>query len=162
MIGHSRGGGICAIKASENKQIKGLITWAGVSNFKIRFNENSEEFDEWKDKGVKYVENKRTKQQMPHFFQFYLDFKKNEERFNIKTAVKNLKIPFLVIHGDNDSSVLPFEGDDLHSWNKNSKFFSVINGNHTFSSKHPWESIKLPKELKAVTEASIRFIKSCI
>ena len=26
---------------------------------------------EWKDKGVKYVENKRTKQQMPHHYQFY-------------------------------------------------------------------------------------------
>jgi pimeloyl-ACP methyl ester carboxylesterase len=162
LIGHSRGGGICAIKASENKQIKGLITWAGVSNFKIRFNENSEEFDEWKDKGVKYVENKRTKQQMPHFFQFYHDFKKNEERFNIKNAVKNLKIPFLVVHGDKDSSVLPFEGDDLHSWSKSSTFFSVSNGNHTFSSKHPWKKKKLPKELKAVTEATISFIKNCV
>ena len=162
LIGHSRGGGICAIKASENKQIKGLITWAGVSNFKIRFNENSEEFDEWKDKGVKYVENKRTKQQMPHFFQFYHDFKKNEERFNIKNAVKNLKIPFLVVHGDKDSSVLPSEGDDLHSWSKNSTFFGISNGNHTFSSKHPWKKKKLPKELKAVTEATISFIKNCV
>tara|TARA_B100000780_G_scaffold102496_1_gene71670 strand:- start:2637 stop:3488 length:852 start_codon:yes stop_codon:yes gene_type:complete len=162
LIGHSRGAGICAIKASENKRIKGLITWAGVSDFKIRFNEGSKEFNEWKENGVKYVENKRTKQQMPHFFQFYLDFKKNEERFNIKQAVQKLKIPFLVIHGDNDNSVLPFEGDDLHSWGKNSKFFSLKNGNHTFSSKHPWEEKKLPKELKAATEASISFIKSCI
>ena len=162
LIGHSRGGGLCAIKASENKQIKGLITWAGVSNFKIRFNEGSQEFKEWKDKGVKYVENKRTKQQMPHFFQFYLDFKKNEERFNIKTAVKNLKIPFLVIHGDNDKSVLQNEGRDLHSWNKNSKFFSVKNGTHTFSSMHPWQELKLPKGLQSVTETSINFIKSFI
>ena len=123
LIGHSRGGGLCAIKASENKQIKGLITWAGVSNFKIRFNEGSQEFKEWKDKGVKYVENKRTKQQMPHFFQFYLDFKENEKRFNIQSAIQSLKIPFLVIHGDNDKSVLQNEGRDLHSWNKNSKFF---------------------------------------
>ena len=99
---------------------------------------------------------------MPHFYQFYLDFKKNEKRYNIKTAVKNLKIPFLVVHGDNDKSVLPFEGSDLHSWNKNSKFLNIENGNHTFSSKHPWDGEKLPKELKAVTEASISFIKNCI
>ena len=162
LIGHSRGGGLCAIKASENKQIKGLITWAGVSNFKIRFNEGSEEFKEWKDKGVKYVENKRTKQQMPHFFQFYLDFKKNEKRFNIQSAVQSLKIPFLVIHGDNDKSVLQNEGRDLHSWNKNSKFFSVKNGTHTFSSMHPWQELKLPKGLQSVTETSINFIKSFI
>ena len=162
LIGHSRGGGLCAIKASENKQIKGLITWAGVSNFKIRFNEGSQEFKEWKDKGVKYVENKRTKQQMPHFFQFYLDFKENEKRFNIQSAVQSLKIPFLVIHGDNDKSVLQNEGRDLHSWNKNSKFFSVKNGTHTFSSMHPWQELKLPKGLQSVTETSINFIKSFI
>ena len=113
LIGHSRGGGICAIKASENKEIKGLISWAGVSNFKIRFNEESKEFIKWKESGVKYVENKRTKQQMPHFYQFYLDFKKNEDRYNIKTAVDNLKIPFLIIHGDNDNSVLPIRGEQL-------------------------------------------------
>lgn len=162
LIGHSRGGGLCAIKASENKQIKGLITWAGVSNFKIRFNEGSQEFKEWKDKGVKYVENKRTKQQMPHFFQFYLDFKENEKRFNIQSAVQSLKIPFLVIHGDNDKSVLQNEGRDLHSWNKNSKFFSVKNGTHTFSSMHPWQELKLPKGLQSVTETSINFIKGFI
>lgn len=162
LIGHSRGGGLCAIKASENKQIKGLITWAGVSNFKIRFNEGSQEFKEWKDKGVKYVENKRTKQQMPHFFQFYLDFKENEKRFNIQSAVQSLKIPFLVIHGDNDKSVLQNEGRDLHSWNKNSKFFSVKNGTHTFSSMHPWQELKLPKGLQLVTETSINFIKGFI
>lgn len=162
LIGHSRGGGLCAIKASENKQIKGLITWAGVSNFKIRFNEGSQEFKEWKDKGVKYVENKRTKQQMPHFFQFFLDFKENEKRFNIQSAIQSLKIPFLVIHGDNDKSVLQNEGRDLHSWNKNSKFFSVKNGTHTFSSMHPWQELKLPKGLQLVTETSINFIKGFI
>lgn len=162
LIGHSRGGGLCAIKASENKQIKGLITWAGVSNFKIRFNEGSQEFKEWKDKGVKYVENKRTKQQMPHFFQFFLDFKENEKRFNIQSAIQSLKIPFLVIHGDNDKSVLQNEGRDLHSWNKNSKFFSLKNGTHTFSSMHPWQELKLPKGLQLVTETSINFIKSFI
>ena len=162
LIGHSRGGGLCAIKASENKQIKGLITWAGVSNFKIRFKEGSQEFKEWKDKGVKYVQNKRTKQQMPHFFQFYLDFKKNEKRFNIQSAVQNLKIPFLVIHGDNDKSVLQNEGRDLHSWNKNSEFFSVKNGNHTFCSKHPWQEKELPKELKVVTKITMSFINKCV
>ena len=39
LIGHSRGGGSALIKASENPKIKKIITWAGVSDFKIRFNE---------------------------------------------------------------------------------------------------------------------------
>ena len=49
-----------------------------------------------------------------------------KERFNIKLAVESLKIPFLVIHGENDHSVLPFEGNDLNSWAKNSEFFKNL------------------------------------
>ena len=85
LIGHSRGGGSVLIKASENSLVKSVITWAGVSDFKIRFKENTLGWKDWKEKGVMYVENQRTKQSMPHFFQFYEDFKKNEDRFNIKS-----------------------------------------------------------------------------
>jgi pimeloyl-ACP methyl ester carboxylesterase len=139
LIGHSRGGGTCAIKASENKKIKGLISWAGVSDFESRFNIGSEEFKAWKSSGVKFIENKRTKQQMPHYFQFYLDFKNNAKRFNVKSAVNMLKIPYLIIHGDEDKAVKINEGYDLHSWNKNNKLIIIKNGGHTFGSKHPWE-----------------------
>ena len=52
--------------------------------------------------------------------------------------------------------------DDLHSWNKYSKFFSVKNGNHTFSSKHPWQEKELPKELKVVTKITMSFINKCV
>ena len=37
LIGHSRGGGIVTIKASEDIRIKKLITLAGVSDYKPRF-----------------------------------------------------------------------------------------------------------------------------
>ena len=160
LIGHSRGGGICAIKASEDLRIKGLITWAGVSDFKSRFNEKSEEFEKWKSKGVKYVENGRTKQLMPHYFQFYLDFKKNEKRFNIKSCVENLKIPYLIIHGDKDFSVKKEEGLNLFSWNKNNSISIIQGSNHTFETKHPWEEKYLSKELKKVIRETISFINS--
>ena len=37
LIGHSRGGGIVTIKASENNKITKVITWSGVSDFGARF-----------------------------------------------------------------------------------------------------------------------------
>lgn len=161
LIGHSRGGGSVVIKASENSLVKGVITWAGVSDFNVRFlKENTPGFKKWKDKGVMYVENQRTKQSMPHFFQFYEDFKVNEIRFNIKSAVEKLKIPYLIIHGKKDQSVLPIEGKDLMSWNSKNKLKLIENGNHTFSAKHPWKFRFLPKELKEVTLSTISFIKS--
>ena len=95
-------------------------------------------------------------------FNSILISKKTRNGLIYNLLFRSLKIPFLVIHGDNDKSVLQSEGRDLHSWNKNSKFFSVKNGNHTFSSMHPWKGLKLPKELQSVTETSINFIKSCI
>ena len=160
LIGHSRGGGSVLIKASENSLVKSVITWAGVSDFKIRFKENTLGWKDWKEKGVMYVENQRTKQSMPHFFQFYEDFKKNEDRFNIKSAVEKLKIPYLIIHGQKDVGVLPDEGKKLKSWNSTNELKLIESGDHTFSAKHPWKFDFLPKELKEVVLTTINFIKS--
>ena len=160
LIGHSRGGGSVLIKASENSLVKSVITWAGVSDFKIRFKENTQSWKDWKEKGVMYVENQRTKQSMPHFFQFYEDFKKNEDRFNIKSAVEKLKIPYLIIHGQKDVGVLPDEGKKLKSWNSTNELKLIESGDHTFSAKHPWKFDFLPKELKEVVLTTINFIKS--
>ena len=159
LIGHSRGAGSVIIKASENKKISKVISWAGVSDFKVRFNEGSNEFDNWKKKGVMYVENARTKQLMPHYFQFFQDFKKHEERFNIKSAVEKLKIPFLIIHGSKDNSVLPGEGENLFSWSKAGEIQIIEGSDHVFKSKHPWQSKKLPEDLKKVVYLTINFLK---
>ena len=159
LIGHSRGAGSVIIKASENKKISKVISWAGVSDFKVRFNEGSNEFDNWRKKGVMYVENARTKQLMPHYFQFFEDFKKNEERFNIKSAVEKLKIPFLIIHGSKDSSVLPAEGENLFLWSKSGEIQIIEGSDHVFKSKHPWQSKKLPEDLKKVVYLTINFLK---
>ena len=59
LIGHSRGGGIAILKASEDKRISKLITLASVSDFGSRFG-SEDEIISWKATGVKYVQNGRT------------------------------------------------------------------------------------------------------
>ena len=76
LIGHSRAGGIVTIKSEENTQIKKVISLAGVCDFGKR-TATSGDLELWKKDGVKYVLNGRTKQNMPHFIQFYEDFKQN-------------------------------------------------------------------------------------
>jgi len=159
LIGHSRGGGIATIKSEEDSRIKKLITLASVSDFKARFNEGSKEFMEWKDKGIKYVLNGRTHQQMPHYFQFYEDFINNEKRLTIKRAASNLNIPHLIVHGSNDTSVLVDEAKALHKWNPNSKLAIIENANHVFEVSHPWEKDILPLEFKEAIQAMIDFAK---
>ncbi|WP_452220131.1 alpha/beta hydrolase family protein [Lacinutrix salivirga] len=157
LIGHSRGGGICAIKASEDRRIKQLITWASVADFEKR-TATTGDLEAWQKNGVKYVFNSRTKQQMPHNFQFYKDFKANANRLNIKRAVKDLKIPFLIIHAIDDPSVTYKEALLLNSWCLNSTLLPITNSNHVFGAKHPWDKKRLPKALQTVVLESIVFI----
>ncbi|WP_144895874.1 S9 family peptidase [Lutibacter sp. Hel_I_33_5] len=159
LIGHSRGGGIVCIKSEEDMRIKNVITLAGVSDYKSRFPKN-DDFIKWKEKGVYYVKNGRTHQEMPHFYQFYEDFYKNENRLTIKRAVKNLQIPHLIIHGDNDTSVLVDEAKTQHQWNPESQLEIIENANHVFGAKHPWEENILPEELKKTLELCFKFLKT--
>ncbi|CAL2102400.1 Alpha/beta hydrolase [Tenacibaculum sp. 190130A14a] len=157
LIGHSRGGGIVTIKASENNKISNVITLAGVCDFGKR-TATVGDLEQWKKEGVKYVLNGRTKQQMPHFYQFYEDFKQNEGRLNIEAAIKNLNIPHLIVHGDNDTSVFIKEGEIQHEWNPNSSFKIIKNADHVFNARHPWSSTSLPPELEETIKTCIDFL----
>ena len=158
LIGHSRGGGIVMIKAAENSKVSKVITWNGVSDYGSRFPKGAK-LAAWKENGVMYVLNGRTKQQMPHYYQFFQDFKENENRLKIKTAVQKLNIPLLIINGVEDIVVPPSEGENIHSWNSKSKWIVIDKMNHTLGSKHPWDEEELPIELKKVVQLSIDFIQ---
>lgn len=157
LIGHSRGGGISIIKTFEDERINGLITLASVDTLD-RFPKN-EAFENWKKAGVYYVVNGRTKQEMPHYYQFYEDFQQDEHRFDVERATEMAKAHILVIHGTNDESVNVKDAEHLHILNPNSELFLIENANHTFGSKEPWEEDNLPKELNTVVEKCIEFIK---
>jgi len=157
LIGHSRAGGIVTIKASENNQVSKVISWAGVSDFSNRF-PKEEALKKWKNEGVFYVINGRTKQQMPHYYQYYENFKANEKRLNIKTAVIKLSIPHLIIHGTEDEAVSVQEANQLHLWNPNSKVIIVEKANHTFGIVHPYNEIRLSEEMQLVVNETIRFL----
>jgi len=156
LIGHSRGGGISIIKASEDRRITKLITWASVSDYENRF-PKGQDLEAWKKNGVTYIENGRTKQQMPHYYQFYTSFLENKDRLTISKAVKSIQVPFLIIHGTNDPTVHIEEAKKLHTWNPKSELYTIENSDHVFGVKHPWHNTELSENLKAITQKSIEF-----
>ncbi|WP_370226965.1 alpha/beta hydrolase family protein [Mesoflavibacter sp.] len=158
VIGHSRGGGISILKTNEDQRIKKLITWASVSSFGKRTSTTGN-LEQWKKDGVKYVLNGRTNQKMPHNFQFYLDFKANEQRLNIENAEKNITVPHLIIHAKDDPSVLYQEAINLNNWNPKSELLTIDNSNHVFDAKHPWKEKDMPDNLEKVVNKTIAFIK---
>lgn len=157
LIGHSRGGGIVILKSNEDRRISKVITWAGVADFESRF-PKGDELIKWKQEGVIFIENSRTKQQMPLYYQFYENFIDNKERLHIETAAKKLKIPHLIFHGTDDQAVSLEDAKKFNKWNQKSEFIPVINGNHTFGSKHPWKEESLPQQLQEIVDNSIVFV----
>ena len=160
IIGHSRGGGISIIKSGEDSRISNLITWASVDTLN-RF-PKSDAFDEWKWNGVFTTLNGRTKQNMPHYFQFFEDYKTNESRFNVQKAIQNFKGNVLIVHGTNDEAVHHNAAQNLHQFNSHSKLVFIENGGHTFGAKEPWEENVLPQHLEAIVKETTQFIKAKI
>ena len=158
LIGHSRGGGIATLKASEDSRIKKLITWAAVCDLNRPILRRGKALESWKKEGVFFVRNERTREKLPHYIQFYHNFIQNKNRLNIEKATKKICIPHLILHGEDDFSVPLSHAKNLHIWNPSSKLLTVPEANHVFGAKHPWEKESLPKDLAFVVEKTIEFI----
>ena len=160
VIGHSRGGAISIVKTCEDERINALITLASVDTLE-RFPKD-EGLVEWEKKGVYYIENARTKQEMPHYYQFFEDFTKNEHRLDVERYMEMAKAHVLIIHGTSDEGVNVKNAEHLHILNPNSELFLIENGNHVFGAKEPWEERDLPEDLNTVVEKCIEFINDNI
>ncbi len=154
LLGHSRGGGISILKANEDSRIKKIVTWSAVSDFASRLPKNDERF---KKEGVVYVLNGRTGQQMPLYYQFAEDFYQNKQRLNIPAAVKNLKIPQMIVHGTDDEAVPVEEAKRMKHWNPGAELLLIDGASHTFGAKHPYTDEELPADAQRVVEAGIEF-----
>ena len=159
LIGHSRGGGIALLKAAYDKRVKSVVGWASVSDYKTRF-PKADALEQWKEEGVFYVSNGRTKQNMPHYLQFYEDFMANESKLTIATAARKLEIPYLIIHGTADEAVPLYEAKDLHQWAPGSVALYLDGAGHTFGTKHPWKEKEMSDHLSTVVFQSIAFLNT--
>ncbi|MFC2175836.1 alpha/beta hydrolase family protein [Bacteroidota bacterium] len=154
LFGHSRGGGIAVVKASENPKVKGLITWASVGDLK----RTSADLTQWEQDGVVYVPNARTNQQMPMYYQFVEDFMANENRFNLQKCCKEITVPSLFVHGKTDGTVPFSASEQLAKWCSNAELCLVENGDHTFGGKHPYNESDLPEHTKEALDKTIEYL----
>jgi alpha/beta superfamily hydrolase len=110
----------------------------------------------WKETGVQYYLNGRTKQQMPMHYQLYLDYENNAARLNILQAATKLSVPFLICHGQQDTSVDIDSAYALHQSNSDSELF-IVDSDHVFGRKHPWTESTLPLAMQEVIDKNIAF-----
>ncbi|MDB5208466.1 MAG: alpha/beta fold hydrolase [Flavisolibacter sp.] len=157
LIGHSRGGGIVLLKGAEEKRIKAIATWASVSQCKTPWGSwPDDRMQKWKETGVEYYSNSRTKQQMPLYYQLHEDYKNNRERLDVLKATKELAIPILICHGTADEAVPVMNAHLLHEAAKGAELF-LVESDHVFGRKHPWTGSNLPEAMQAVVSKTIQF-----
>ncbi|MBC7862918.1 MAG: hypothetical protein IAF38_08075 [Bacteroidia bacterium] len=156
LLGHSRGGGITLLKSAEDARVKKAVTWAAISDTYSRM--NPPELVDWRRDGVAYVQNFRTGQNLPLYFQFYEDFTKNINRLDLVPVSKKIKIPVLIFHGKKDDSVLWQEAVELNKNIPGSELYMMEEADHTFGGKHPWTENRLPLDTQEIIAKSISFL----
>ncbi|MDP2176673.1 MAG: alpha/beta hydrolase fold domain-containing protein [Bacteroidota bacterium] len=157
LMGHSRGGGIALLKASEDIRIKKLVLWAALSEFDSFF--RPETIADWQKNGVVYAENKRTGQQLPLKKQFYDNYLSNKVKLDIPKAAKILSTPLLILHGDQDESVDIKHAEKLYEWVKHSILIKMEGANHTFGAKHPFNpETDVTETLEELLENTFEFL----
>lgn len=158
LIGHSRGGGLAILASAQDTRIKATATWAAISNLDQRW--SAETLAKWEQDGVQYVENARTKQQMPLYYQIIQDYHKNKEKLDIPAAARQMPQPLLLIHGTHDETLPLQMAHDLKE-NKHDAVLEIVpEANHSFGGSHPYTAAHLPAAAQVVANKTIAFFQS--
>jgi dipeptidyl aminopeptidase/acylaminoacyl peptidase len=139
LLGHSRGGAICLLTAMQRNDVRAVAVWSSISKLD-RYTEKQKE--KWREHGYFDVFNTRTKQKMKLNISLLEDIEKNgANKLNLEKAIKELKRPLLIAHGDQDLSVPIKEAEQIYEWsNKDfTEFHKISSVGHTFNMKHPFE-----------------------
>jgi dienelactone hydrolase len=159
LTGHSRGGAAVILKGYHDERVKATASWAGINNLANQF--TSSQVNKWKENGVIYIENSRTGQQMPLYFQIAEDFMANKEKLDVPEAIKKTKKPLLIIHGSEDPTVPVKVAYLTKKWNPNAELYLIEGEDHVFGGKHPWDKDHLPTGAKQAIDRTLEFFKKC-
>lgn len=157
LIGHSMGGGMAIIKTVEDKRVKKLVTMASISGFRNLWPKEIEE--QWRLTGITYMANKRTGQQMPLKVSLLDDLERNPARLDILAHAAQIKQPWLIAHGDEDSTVPLASAKELKAANADAEFLVIKGGDHVFGATQPYAEPALPVHLLEFCEKTVKFLK---
>ncbi len=131
VLGHSLGGGVGVVRASDDGRITQIATMNSVSHFR-RVPEEAKVT--LATAGHVLIPNARTGQDMP-LGQAWFD---TLDECDVEEAAEMIFVPALVIQGTADTSVTPDEGEAINSWIPGSRLVMVEGGDHVFGAKHPF------------------------
>jgi pimeloyl-ACP methyl ester carboxylesterase len=152
LFGHSRGGGVAILGAQDVPDLRGVIAWSPISHCD-RWDEETKRG--WRERGHIEQLNTRTGQMMRMSTAILDDYEASRERLDVERAVRELRVPLLVVHGGRDESVPVHEGRLLASLNDGASLLVVERASHTFNAIHPL--VHIPHELVLAAETTAHF-----
>ncbi len=138
LMGHSRGGGIVILAASQTPSVQRVVSWSPVSTFH-RYTDGQR--NRWREQGYLEVVNSRTGQTMQLGEVLLDDIESNSDALDVISAAAQLQRPLLIVHGEQDISVRIEEGEAIAQAADSTltTFVRLPKTNHTFGAVHPFE-----------------------
>jgi pimeloyl-ACP methyl ester carboxylesterase len=151
LLGHSRGGGNSLLFALDHPEVKAVTVWNSIH--RTDFFEPSL-IAEIREKGVAYIANARTGQQMPVSREVIDDIEANRERFDILGRLPRLSCPLLVVQGEADMPRLVEGAPKLAAAAPDSRLHWIAGAGHTFNAVHPFAGMtpELEEAIRVTTE----------
>ncbi len=136
LLGHSRGGATCLLKASVRTQVRALVTWSAVGSI----NRYLDDFAAVWEAGERVtIPNVRTGQQMLLERNVMDDIRANGDRLDVGRAAVAIEIPYLIVHGTEDEAVQVSDAESLARAAPRWARLELIEGaGHTFGARHPF------------------------
>jgi pimeloyl-ACP methyl ester carboxylesterase len=156
LMGHSMGGGISIIKAAMDYRVNKLITLASVGSFSNLW--PKEEEQQWRMQGLRYITNARTGQQMPLKASLLNDLDSNPLLLNITEKAAQITQPWLIVHGDADTSVNINQAYLLKEVQPEAELLIIKDADHVFNATHPYPFTTMPPALLHVCNESVSFL----
>ncbi|MBC8495200.1 alpha/beta hydrolase [archaeon] len=132
LVGHSMGGGVSIMTASEDQRVKWIVDIAAPA-YPNRIKDywfGEEKVKEALTKGQTTIKTKR------YEFIFNKKFFVDLEKADIKGSIKKVKVPLLIIQGTSDERVSLEESEELFILANNPKTMQIISGaDHCFIGK---------------------------
>ena len=138
LAGHSRGGGAAILHAAGDPRVTALVTLASIADIPGRW--TPDQVAVWRRGDDVFVENARTKQQMPIGAGYWADVVAHRDALDVTAAAARVTQPWLIVHGDADGAVPAADAQALFdAAGENAELMLVAGADHVFGVKHPYE-----------------------
>lgn len=155
ILGHSRGGGVALLHAARHGDTLAVVTWAAIDDVD-RFDAATKAA--WRRDGAITVHNARTGQVHRIELGALDDVEANRERLDVLAAARRLRMPTLVLHGTDDTSVPPSAAERIHGALPPGigSLLLLEGAGHTFGARHPLEEV--PADLERAFAATLEHL----